>query len=120
MRVLVVDDSSTMRSVLKLYLRGAGFEVLDAKDGRDALSVLESSESVDLALIDWNMPVMGGFELLTAIRQDRKFDGMKVVMVTTESGVQEMIAALDAGAAEYIMKPFTRDVVLDKLHMIGL
>ncbi len=120
MRALVVDDSSAMRAVLRMLLRKQQFEVAEAKDGLDALQVLQRIAPVDLILIDWNMPVMNGFDLLQRIRGEGKYGPTKVVMVTTETALAEMSNALAAGADEYIMKPFTPDVVADKLWLLGL
>jgi two-component system chemotaxis response regulator CheY len=120
MRVLVVDDSSTMRAVLRMTLQQHGFEVLQAKHGLEALSVLAEVDPVDLVLIDWNMPVMNGFELLLRIRQEPKYNGTQIIMVTTETCASEMSRALAAGANDYIMKPFALEAVVEKLRLIGL
>lgn len=120
MRALVVDDSSTMRSILRLTLRGAGFEVIEAGNGAEALDRLEKCGSVDLALVDWNMPKMNGYEFLCAARTNRGYDGTKIVMVTTETEIVQVKAALEHGANEYIMKPFTKDAVIEKLELMGL
>lgn len=120
MRALVVDDSSAMRAVLGMTLKRKGFEILQAKDGSEALTVLSASGPPDLILIDWNMPGMNGLELLRRIRQQAAFTAARVLMVTTETGMGQMAEALAAGADEYIMKPFTADVVLDKLQLLGL
>jgi len=120
MRALVVDDSAAMRAVLRMILKKQQFEVVEAKNGLDALEVLQRVDPVDLILIDWNMPTMNGFELLQRIRQESTYNPTKVVMVTTETCSAEMSHALAAGADEYIMKPFTPDVVTDKLRLVGL
>ncbi len=120
MRALIVDDSSTMRSVLRMTLRAQGMETLEAADGSEALQRLQESGEVDLALVDWNMPRMNGFEFLRAVRADHARDHMKVVMVTTETELAQVQIALQRGANEYIMKPFTRDSVLNKLQLLGL
>jgi two-component system chemotaxis response regulator CheY len=120
MRALVVDDSSAMRAVLRLILKKRDFQVSEAKNGLDALQVLEPAERFDLIFIDWNMPSMNGFELLRRIRQEAKHQTTKIVMVTTETAASEMSQALNAGADEYIMKPFTPDVIFDKLQLVGL
>ena len=119
MQALVVDDSTTMRKVLKSILVGAGFEVVEAKDGAEALDCIKQS-CADLALIDWNMPEMTGIELLGKVRADHGCDKMKIMMVTTESDQAEIARALQEGADEYVMKPFTKDSILDKLQIIGL
>jgi len=120
MRALVVDDSSAMRAILGMTLKRRGFEILQARDGVEALSVLAQAESVDVVLIDWNMPQMNGLELLRRIRQQPQYRSMQILMVTTETGMGQMSEALAAGANEYIMKPFTSDMVMDKLTLVGL
>ncbi len=120
MRALVVDDSSAMRAVLRLILRKRDFQVSEAKNGLDALQVLEPVEPFDLIFIDWNMPTMNGFELLERVRQEAKYNATKIVMVTTETAMAEMSHALNAGADEYIMKPFTPEIIFDKLQLLGL
>jgi two-component system chemotaxis response regulator CheY len=119
MRALVVDDSSTMRAILRVALKKRSFEVLESKNGVHALTVLEMSGPVDLMLLDWNMPVMDGLELLRQVRQSHQHDGVKIVMVTTETSMSEMSKALKLGANEYIMKPFTPDIVTTKLDLLG-
>ncbi|HVJ05936.1 MAG TPA: response regulator [Candidatus Saccharimonadales bacterium] len=118
MKALVVDDSSTMRKLLKSILLGAGFEVIEAGDGLEALACLEQGAS-DLVLLDWNMPKMSGVELLSQLRANHNFDQMRIMMVTTESEQEHIMRALQEGADEYVMKPFTRDAVLDKLQILG-
>jgi two-component system, chemotaxis family, chemotaxis protein CheY len=120
MRALVVDDSSTMRSILRMTLRKRGIEVLEANNGLHALGVLKETDFVDVMLVDWNMPEMNGYDLLRQVRANRMYDEVQIVMVTTETGIAAMSAALQAGANEYIMKPFTPNVVLEKLTMLGL
>jgi two-component system chemotaxis response regulator CheY len=119
MRALVVDDSASMRAILKRTLAERGFEVVAAAGGSDALLLL-AKQDLDLVLIDWNMPGMNGFELLREIRRQPRYAQVKLVMVTTETNKAEMSHALAAGADEYIMKPFTPDVVYDKLRLAGL
>jgi two-component system chemotaxis response regulator CheY len=120
MRALVVDDSSAMRAILRMTLKRQGFEVLEAKHGQDALSVLAEADHIDLILIDWNMPVMDGFALLQQVRREPEYDGTQIMMVTTETSLAQMSNALLEGANEYIMKPFTPDIVADKLRLLGL
>lgn len=120
MRALVVDDSSTMRSILRLTLRGAGFDVVEAGNGVDALEKLEMIGNVDIALVDWNMPHMNGYEFLCAARANHSYDNTRIVMVTTETEIEQVKAALEHGANEYIMKPFTKDAVFEKIQLLGL
>ena len=118
MQALVVDDSSTIRKILKSILAGVGFEVVEAKCGPEALDCLKKIPA-ELALFDWNMPEMSGVELLEKVRSDPRHDGMKIMMVTTESEQEHIELALQKGADEYVMKPFTRDSVLSKLQILG-
>ncbi len=120
MRAIVVDDSRATRTILKRSLVMEGFEVLEAGDGKQALDTLAQSGPVDLALIDWNMPVMTGYELIREVRSRRDMDRMAIMMVTTETEATQVQRALDAGANEYVMKPFTEDVLREKLLLLGL
>jgi two-component system chemotaxis response regulator CheY len=121
MKAMVVDDSKTTRRILSRILRSVGFEeVHEAGDGVAALEVLRSVERPDLALIDWNMPEMNGYELVKIIRMRRDFDELPLMMVTTESEAERVVAALEAGANEYVMKPFTEEVIRDKLELLGI
>jgi two-component system chemotaxis response regulator CheY len=120
MTVLVVDDSRAMRMALRQMLTAAGFEVAEARHGREALSYLESHLDTAVALVDWNMPEMNGLELVQAIRGDDRFVHMPVMMVTTETEVAHIQRALESGANEYVMKPFSREVIEDKLQLLGV
>ncbi len=120
MRALVVDDSSAMRAFLKMILKSAGFTVAEARNGREALRALEATGEPDLILLDWNMPEMDGFSMLRTMRADDRWKHVKVMMVTTETEMAEMSRALGAGADEYVMKPFTREVILEKLEILGV
>jgi two-component system chemotaxis response regulator CheY len=120
MRALVIDDSRAMRLILGGTMRQLGFEVIEAGNGREALDRIREQGKPDVALVDWNMPVMSGFELVQAVRSDPSLDGMPLIMVTTETEMDQVATALAAGANEYVMKPFTRDVLKGKLEMLGL
>lgn len=119
MRALVVDDSRAMRSILRKLLAELGFEVDEAEHGRAGLDKLEA-ESFDLVLIDWNMPVMTGIELIEAVRAEPRFERVRLLMVTSESNPRYVFDALKAGVDEYAMKPITREVIEDKLALMGL
>lgn len=119
MRALVVDDSAFTRAILKRTLAERGFEVVAAPGGSDALRLL-SQQVLDLVLIDWNMAGMNGFNLLREIRRQPRYAKIKLVIMTTENTEAEMKHALAAGADEYIMKPFTADVVYNKLRLAGV
>lgn len=120
MRALVIDDSKAMRTILRRFLKEVGFEVSEACHGRDALEQLGKIGPVDLALVDWNMPEMNGLDFVVAVRADGAYGQMKLMMVTTESEIARVQTAIDAGADEYVMKPFTTDALRDKLAMLGL
>ena len=120
MRAIVIDDSRAIRSILGGMLREMGFEVGEAVNGRDAMMHLKASDPPDLAMLDWNRPEMNGFDLLVRVRAIRAFDSMRIVMVTTETETSQMVKALEAGANEYVMKPFTREVIREKLQLLGI
>lgn len=120
MRAIAVDDSRATRMILKSALLKQGFEeVLEAGDGRQALEVLAASGAVDLALVDWNMPVMTGYELICAVRGNREMDNMAIMMITTEAESTQVQRAMGAGANEYMTKPFTPDQLREKLVLLG-
>lgn len=122
MHALVIDDSRAVRLMLRRMLEGGGFdEVTEAGDGIEALTALGEMTGVpDVALVDWNMPNMDGLEFVRTVRHRDDLRDMPLVMVTTENEVGQMVRALAAGANEYVMKPFTADMVLDKLAMLGI
>ena len=120
-KALVVDDSRAVRMLLSKTLRDIGYEVSEAGDGRAALNlIVQDKYALDLVLADWNMPEMNGLELVKAVRQDPELDPLVVVMVTTETEIDQMAAALEAGANEYVMKPFTKDILVGKLQLAGI
>ena len=117
---IVVDDSRAIRMILARTVRDLGYEVREAGNGVEALDALNANPKADLVIADWNMPVMDGLELLHRIRASARHSSLPVVMVTTEAEVDQMALALEAGATEYIMKPFTKEILADKLRMAGL
>ena len=121
MRALVIDDSKSIRMVLLKILEEIGFENnVEAKDGLEALEMLKSQGPFDVALVDWNMPEMNGFKFVSEVRKDMDYDNIKLMMVTTETETTQVVRALNAGANEYVMKPFTKDVIIEKLSLMGL
>jgi two-component system chemotaxis response regulator CheY len=106
--------------ILKKVVLETGFEVAEAADGHEAITRLNRGEQADLLLVDWNMPVMNGYELICAVRANSLLSGMRIMMVTTETSMSQVEQALKAGADEYLMKPFTKDVLLTKLALVGL
>ena len=119
-RALVVDDSRAIRSIIGKSVKELGFEVLEAGHGIEALERLRTHGVVELALVDWNMPEMNGFDFLVAARANPAWKEMIILMVTTETEMSQMQRALEAGANEYVMKPFTKDVLREKLQLVGL
>jgi two-component system chemotaxis response regulator CheY len=118
---IVVDDSRAVRMILGRILKEIGFQVREASNGRDALDLIAQNKAgLALVLADWNMPEMNGMELLQKIRQDPDLARLVVMMVTTETELDQMAAALAAGANEYVMKPFTKDILLQKLELVGI
>ena len=118
MRVLVVDDFSTMRRIVRNILRQIGFQnVVEADDGTTAWEVL-NREKIDFIVSDWNMPNMDGLELLKTIRADAGMASMPVLMVTAEAKKENIIAAAQAGASGYVVKPFTAATLEEKLGKI--
>ena len=120
-RALVVDDSRAMRMILSKTLTESGFEVMQAANGREALEIMDrEGAGIGLVLLDWNMPEVTGIEVVEKLRTEKTFNTVRLVMVTTETEIEQMARALEAGADEYVMKPFTREAVEDKLRLIGV
>jgi len=116
MKILLVDDSTTMRRIQKTQLSNLGItDIVEAGDGIEGLEVLGSSMPVDFVLLDWNMPKMDGLTMLKELRKDAAYAGVKVIMCTSESEKTRVIEALKAGANQYMVKPFTPDVLQEKL-----
>jgi len=119
-RALVIDDSRTTRMIIGQILREIGIDVLEAANGVEALEQIKQHSDVELLLVDWNMPEMNGFDFIRAVRADRAYDGVRILMVTSEAQGEQVTRALSAGANEYLMKPFTKDVLLAKLNLLDL
>ena len=120
MKALVVDDSRSMRAIVSKQLRELGFTVEEAASGPEALAMLHAGGPADLVLLDWNMPQMDGCEVLSLIRSEPRYRNMRVMMVTTESEMSQVAVALEAGANEYLMKPFDRESLVEKLVLLGM
>jgi len=118
---IVIDDSRAMRRILRKFLEDLDFEVIEAGNGAEALAAIDEADSVpELALIDWNMPEMNGLEFVVEVRKRPECRDMTLVMVTTESEHSQIVRALASGAHEYVIKPFTKDGMIDKLALLGL
>ncbi len=119
MRALIVDDSRFVRSFLRNLLEEKGMECEEAEDGQAGLDRLHAGSPFDLAFLDWNMPVMNGLDMLKHLRAEG-FSALKVMMVTTEAEDGYILGALEAGADEYLMKPFDNNALSEKLTMLGV
>ena len=119
LKLLVVDDSSTMRRIIKNTLSRLGYEdVLEGEDGLQGWAALNENPNVGMLITDWNMPEMNGLELVKKVRADARFADLPIIMVTTEGGKAEVITALKAGVNNYIVKPFTPQVLKEKLAAV--
>lgn len=115
---LIVDDSKVIRKVARHILETMQFNVSEAADGKEALDHV-SEQTPDVILLDWNMPVMSGMDFLRAYRSSTPASPAKVIFCTTENGFGHIQAAIDAGADEYVMKPFDRETLEAKLQIVG-
>ncbi len=119
LKFLIVDDSVTMRRIVANSLRNLGYNnFVEAKDGQDALSVLKSDSTINFVITDWNMPVLSGLELTKSIRSDDALSSLPVLMVTTRGVKDDIIEALQARVNNYIVKPFTPQVLKEKIEQI--
>lgn len=120
MHVLVIDDSRTVRSIIGKILRDEGLAVVEAANGREGLEQLDRTPDVELILVDWNMPVMNGLDFIKAVRAQRAYDRVRIMMVTTETEQEQVLRALEAGANEYVMKPFGKEILVAKLSLLDV
>jgi two-component system chemotaxis response regulator CheY len=120
MRALVIDDSRTVRAIIGTILRELGMDVTEAGNGRAGLEQLRQSPGIELILVDWNMPEMNGLDFIKAVRAERAYDPVRILMVTTETEQEQVLRALSAGANEYLMKPFTREILVAKLGLLDV
>ena len=120
MRALVIDDSKAARMAVSRILQEVGIACEEAENGEQALEKIRNEGPFDMAMVDWNMPVMNGYDFVKEIRHDSKLADLKLIMVTTENELSQVVKALSAGANEYIMKPFTDEMILEKLEILGL
>jgi len=121
MKALIVDDAKVVRVALSRIMNQLGYESVKAADGQQALEAMAEHPDTDVVMLDWNMPVMNGYDFLVALREQPQHESSpKVIMVTTETGMSQMLKALAAGADEYVMKPFDKEMIGGKLEMVGL
>jgi two-component system, chemotaxis family, chemotaxis protein CheY len=118
MKILTVDDFSTMRRIIRNMLRQLGYNnIVEAEDGAEALSLLQR-EKVDFVISDWNMPHMNGLDLLKAIRADDNLKPLPVLLVTAEALKENVVEALKAGVNNYVVKPFTAETLKERIDAI--
>ena len=120
MLAMVIDDSRAMRAILRRIVTELGFDCVEAGDGKEALDKMSEGAVPDIALVDWNMPVLDGLSFISAVRAEKEWRNVTLMMVTTEGEHAQIVRALAAGAHEYVIKPFTPDAILDKLQLLGL
>ena len=120
MRALVIDDSRTTRLIIGGILQELGIDWLGAKDGHAALESLKGAPEIELLIVDWNMPEMNGIDFIRAVRSQPPHNALRILMVTTETKREQVIEALDAGADEYLMKPFNKEDLVAKLNLLNV
>ena len=123
MRMLIIDDSKPMRSFLAFIAQELSFATTEADDGREALTTLthnDPRQPFDVAIVDWEMPRMNGLEFVRAVRRNQDFADLKLLMVTTLNSQERVAEALDAGASDFLMKPVTKEMLQEKLQILGL
>ncbi len=120
MKTIVIDDSVAMRRILRRFMEGLGFEVFEACNGQEGLERLAEHSDVEIVLVDWNMPVMDGLQFVEAVRAQTEHEKLKLMMVTTETEPRRMAKALMSGVDEFVMKPFTNEILVDKLNLLGI
>ncbi|HZZ77341.1 MAG TPA: response regulator [Gemmataceae bacterium] len=120
MRALVIDDSRTIRTIIGKILKEIGMDVVEAGNGREGLHQIKLHPGIELVLVDWNMPEMNGLEFIQALRAQRAYDRVRILMVTSETESEQVTKALTAGANEYLMKPFSREILIAKLDLLNI
>ena len=120
MQALVIDDDPAILLMMTSILNGLGYQVTTAVDGKQGLHQLSESIHPDVVLVDWNMPVMNGLEFVKSVRTQTQFNQLPIIMVTTELEMSQVALSADAGISEYIMKPFSPIMIIEKLQMVGV
>jgi two-component system chemotaxis response regulator CheY len=119
-RTLVVDDSRVIRTIVGRALQELGFQPIEASNGRDGLEKLQVGELPAVVMIDWNMPELNGIEMVKTVRANPAWNDVRLIMITSENEIERVQTALEAGADEYIMKPFTKEMIQEKLDVLGI
>src|SRR5579871_3068343 len=120
MQAMVIDDCDVTRLLLARMLGRLGYEVIEATNGKEALDLLTGERKPRIIFVDWSMPEMDRLSFIRAIRAANQYQDVPILMVTTETEMRHVAQALTAGANEYVMKPFTKQVILEKLSLLGL
>ncbi len=120
MQAMVIDDCDVTRLLLARMLDRLGYEVIEATNGKEALDLLTGERKPRIIFVDWSMPEMDGLSFIRAVRAANQYQDVPILMVTTETEMRHVAQALTAGANEYVMKPFTKQVILEKLSLLGL
>lgn len=118
MKVLVVDDSKTMRVIVSRIIKELGYEVGEASNGKEAIDILKSDQSYTLVMADWNMPEMNGYDMVLNIKNDETLKKIPIIMVTTENEISNVQKAIEAGASDFITKPFKKETIQEKISKI--
>ena len=119
-RTLVVDDSRVIRTIVGRALQELGFQFIEASNGQDGLEKLAQGELPAVVMIDWNMPELNGIEMVKTVRANPAWADVRLIMITRENEIERVQTALEAGADEYIMKPFTKEMIQEKLDILGI
>jgi two-component system chemotaxis response regulator CheY len=123
MKTLIIDDAKTIRALLSSFAQEMGFETTEAGDGVEGLKTLiqnDPRQPFDIVLVDWEMPRMNGLEFIKAVRCNADFAELKLLMITTLNSPDQVTQALAAGASDYLMKPVTKELLADKLQILGV
>jgi two-component system chemotaxis response regulator CheY len=117
---LVVDDSRVIRTIVGRALQELGFKPVEAINGRDALEKLKEGPLPSVIMVDWNMPEVNGLDMVKTVRENAAWADVRLIMITSENEIERVQIALEAGADEYIMKPFTKEMIQEKLDLLGI
>lgn len=120
MKALIVDDSRAMRTLLRSMCQNLSYDTVEAPDGKEGLEQARRNGPLDVALVDWDMPVMNGLELVQELRADDNFSGTKIMMVTAHNSMDDVVTAIKEGADDFLMKPLTEDLFVEKMRVLGL
>jgi len=120
MRIMIIDDSTTMRLIMSRALKELGHEIVQAGNGKEGLAAAQTAEPLSAIFVDWNMPEMNGYDFVLAARLDARLKTVPILLVTTENEAANVQKALDAGANGFIRKPFTKDILQQKIAELGV